>query len=54
MTDSQKPPQVSLSCPNCGEKLTHVWTNDRIEVYHCSNNGVVVLPPGGPMRVVIH
>ena len=54
MTEVKVVPPIPLNCPSCGEKLTHVWTSDRIEVYHCPNDGVVVVPPDGPIRVVVH
>ena len=54
MTTPLRIDPLPLNCPRCGEKLTHVWTNDDVPVYHCPNNGVVVIPPDGHIRVAIH
>ena len=38
----------------CGEKLTYMQTEGDVKVYHCATDGVVLLPPDGHVRVVIH
>ena len=54
MTTPPRIDPLQLNCPRCGEKLTHVWTNDDVHVYQCPNDGVVVVPPDGRIRVAIH
>jgi len=46
--------QLRLNCPMCGEKLTYIQTEGDVKVYHCASDGVVLLPPDGQVRVVIH
>jgi len=38
----------------CGEKLTYKQTDGEVRIYHCQNDGVVLLPPNGRVHVVIH
>jgi ribosomal protein S27E len=53
-TPQPMPPPLLLTCPSCSEKLTHVWTTEAVEVYHCPNNGVVLRQPNGLLQLVIH
>jgi len=48
------PVPLRLNCPMCGEKLTYKQTEGDVRVYHCQNDGVVLLPPDGRVHVVIH
>jgi uncharacterized Zn finger protein (UPF0148 family) len=45
---------LRLNCPRCGEKLLYVREDGDVSVYHCPNDGVVLHPPDGRVRVVIH
>ena len=54
MADEQTPlPPLVLNCPRCGTRLAYVRADGDIEVYQCPNDGVVLLPPDGRVRVVL-
>ena len=50
-------PQFPLKCPKCGTPLVYVRSEGPADIYQathfyrCRNNGVVILPPSGIVRV---
>ena len=50
----KKEDPLPLNCPMCGEKLVFVRNDGAVGVYQCANDGLVLHPPDGDVRVVVH
>jgi hypothetical protein len=48
------PAPLALNCPKCGSPLAYVREDRDVAICHCPNDGMVLLPPDGRVRVVIH
>lgn len=49
---SAQPPGAGLplNCPYCGQKLVSVPSDGPTAYYQCEKDGLLVLPPDGPLR----
>lgn len=52
--DPLKIDPVPLNCPRCGEQMVHVRNEGAWGIYKCSNDGVVLHPVDGKIRIVLH
>jgi hypothetical protein len=57
MADDDTPPlptNIPMNCPRCGAPLLFVRANGNVAIYLCATDGMVLLPPNGRIRVVVH
>jgi hypothetical protein len=54
LSGARLPTDIPLNCPKCGAKLVFIRADEDVSVYQCANDGMVLLPPNGRLRVVVY